>query len=83
MIEENSSQYFPLAFRLKAKSFVILGYSTECRVRHIVLNLVLRGKLEIYSLMVAAIFLKTILTSFRRKVLYIDLDIYEQFKFIN
>lgn len=58
MIEENSSKYFPIAFRLKAKSFVILGYSTECRVRQIVLNLLLRGKLEIYSWMVAAIFFK-------------------------
>lgn len=58
MIEENSSQYFPIAFRLKAKSFVILRYSTECRVRQIVLNLLLRGKLEIYSWMVAAIFFK-------------------------
>lgn len=83
MIEENSSKYFPIAFRLKAKSFVILEYSTECRVRHIVLNLLLRGKLENYSGMVAAIFLKTILTSSRRRVLYIYLYIEAQFKFKN
>lgn len=75
MIEENSSKYFFIVFCLKVKLFVIFGYFMECRVRYIVLNLLLWGKLEIYSWMVVVIFLKIILIFFRRRVLYIDLDI--------
>lgn len=75
MIEDRSSKYFFIVFCLKVKLFVNFGYFMECRVNYIVLNLLLWGKLEIYSWMVVVIFLKIILIFFRRRVLYIDLDI--------